>query len=228
MTIALFVTVGVQTKIDFGKGGAKKRKRRRGPRPGPHPRTAHRARPQHDARHPVHVTLRAKRGLPSLREQRVFELLNRLVQAPNIVGFQVVHYSIQHDHLHLIVEAEDRRALSRGVRSLEIRFAKRLNARLGRKGPLWGDRYHRHDLRSPREVRNALVYVLLNIKKHAGHRGIVVDELSTADAFDGWAVRPRSPPHTVPPVIRPPMTWLLDKGWKKLGLLRLEESPRVS
>ena len=44
--------------------------------------------------------------------------------------FQVVHYSIQSNHLHLIVEAADPRSMRVGVSALVIAFAKRLD-----KGP---------------------------------------------------------------------------------------------
>ncbi len=133
----------------------------RGPKVGPRPRV----RPTLRARHPVHVTLRARASLPSLRSDLVARRLRAIVEVLRIDGFRVVHYSIQRDHIHMIVEAHDKRTLSSGVRSFVIRMAKRLNALFRRKGSLWGDRYHRHDLTTPRQVRNALAYVYANFKK---------------------------------------------------------------
>ncbi len=80
--------------------------------------------------------------------------------------FRVVHFSVQRDHVHLLVEASNRITLSSGMRGLAIRIARRLNRALRRRGSVFGDRWHGHALRSPREVRNALAYVLFNGTKH--------------------------------------------------------------
>jgi hypothetical protein len=142
-------------------------------------------------------------------------------------GFDVVHYSLQHDHIHLIVEAVDAHALSSGMRRLIIRLANRINAvvRRARKGKIWGDRYHRHDLGGPREVRNALVYVLQNGRKHGVVPEGMLDRFSSAEEHDVWAdvrVDPR-------PMGLAPRTWLLRVGWsKQRGLLRMSEAPRPS
>jgi REP element-mobilizing transposase RayT len=100
--------------------------------------------------------------------------------------FQVVHHSIQSNHLHLIVEAEDRAALTRGMRGLLVRIARGLNRLWLRRGPVFEDRFHEHELHTAREVRNALVYVLQNLRKH----GIALagpDPLSSGPEFDGWS-----------------------------------------
>lgn len=114
----------------------------------------------------MHVTLRVVRGMPSMRGEAVERVVKQALSAQReaakakaSISFQVVHFTIETDHLHLIVEADDRRALARGIAGLEIRVARRLNALLGRKGGVWSGRYHRHDLRTPAETRNALRYV---------------------------------------------------------------------
>jgi REP element-mobilizing transposase RayT len=147
-------------------------------------------------------------------------------------SFQVVHFTIQDDHLHLIVEASDKRKLARGVMGLEIRIARSLNKLLGRKGRFWAERYHRHDLRTSSETCNALRYVLRNLQKHyrvIGDRAIA-DPSSSAPTFDGYT----RPPSVVdvdraltwPRV--PPRTWLLDVGWRRHGLLDPTEIPPSS
>ena len=81
--------------------------------------------------------------------------------------FHIVEYSIQDNHLHMIVEAESRDALARGMKSFSVRANRLFNSAVGRgRGRVWGDRYHRRDLSSPRQVRHALVYCLNNYKKH--------------------------------------------------------------
>jgi REP element-mobilizing transposase RayT len=141
-----------------------------------------------------------------------------------------VHWSIQSDHVHLIVEAKDRETLEWGVRSLVIRMARRLNGLLDRHGPVWGDRYHRRDVATPAEVRTLLLYVLANARKHerVAHGARWIDPFSSALAFDGWerAFRAeyaeRAPPHLAP------HTWLLRVGWKqRWGPIRFDEAPRA-
>jgi len=89
-----------------------------------------------------------------------------LAEGKQHFGFSLVHFSVQRDHLHLIAEASDRRALSRGIQGLSIRVARAVNRQLARKGRLFSDRYHARALKTPREVRFALRYVLLNARKH--------------------------------------------------------------
>jgi REP element-mobilizing transposase RayT len=188
---------------------------------GPRPLVAHQARPDHDARHPCHVTKRFAFELPSLRV--LFSTVRDQIAASHKEGFRILHFSLQDDHLHLIVEADDREALSRGVQGLSIRVARAVNDALGRRGAVWEDRYHARDLRTPREVRNALRYVLLNRHKHRPERSAPVDYCSSGPWFDGWAGALAAP--RAPSPVRPPGTWLGGVGWRRLGLLRLDETP---
>jgi len=131
-----------------------------------------------------------------------------------------VHFTIQGNHLHFICEADDRMRLSRGMQGLAILVAKRLNRRLDRKGKLFAERYHARILRSPRQVRNALVYVLNNSRRHdTTISKYWVDPLSSAPWFTGWkhAVRDKSTRREGPPPIVPAETWLLAAGWRKGG-----------
>jgi REP element-mobilizing transposase RayT len=109
-----------------------------------------------------------KRGVASLREGSLFAVVRRaLAHGKQHFGFSLVHFSVQRDHLHLIAEAEDRRALSRGIQGLSIRIARAVNRQLGRTGRLFADRYHARALKTPRAAYLALRYVLLNARKHA-------------------------------------------------------------
>jgi putative transposase len=179
------------------------------------------------ARHtPVHVTLRAAAGRPSLRTTVVRAMFAALVRELNGEAFQVVVFSIQRDHVHLICEAIDVDALTTAMRRFTIRSALRLNALFGREsGSQWNGGYHRHDLRTPREVRHALVYVLMNWKKHGEARAeeVAIDPYSSGSEFDGWADAPAA----VPEVCGSPRFWLIAKGWRRHGLLSPAEAPRT-
>jgi REP element-mobilizing transposase RayT len=186
-------------------------------------------------RHPVHVTMRLRKGLPNLRHRALAGLVFSSFRANNpSLGVRVVHFSVQRNHLHLLVEVDGddgKRALSRAVQGLAIRLARRLNHRLKRRGSVFADRYHARALRTPLEVRRALVYVLRNHVRHGlAGRETMFDACSTAAYFDGFT-KPIPPwprqgfvPPKEPPVARP-RTWLLRVGWRKLGLLGHRDVP---
>ena len=170
----------------------------------------------------MHVTLRA--GLRLLRTQRVARTLLSALRDSNRDWFRIVHYSVQETHVHLIVEAEDTKTLASGVRGLMVRVARRVNRLLQRQGRFWADRWHGRDLEGPRQVRNALVYVLQNHKKHANTAAL--DPLSSAAWFDGFATTIPSGFRGVgPPCVAAAKTWLLKSGWRRRGLIRLSEAP---
>jgi REP element-mobilizing transposase RayT len=209
--------------------------------------TPHLTRPRHRAAEPVHVTLRAR--FAPLRSQHVFPTIRlALLRAGrrDLDSFRLVHFSVQRDHLHLVVEAKDKRSLSSGIRSIAIRVARYVNELLSRRGPFWADRFHSRALKTPREVRNALVYVLANFRKHARHapqKGI--DPFSSGAWFDGWrewtprsgvspplAAGPRRTSTTTPaavttPIVSAARSWLVNVGWRRRGLIGLAEAPRA-
>jgi REP element-mobilizing transposase RayT len=172
----------------------------------------------------VHVTLRTGPALRCLRAARVFPSVRRALAASSHADFRLLQFSVQDDHLHLLVEADDRRALGSGLQGLAIRVARAVNRALGRRGAVFGDRYHARALTTPRAMRHVLVYILMNRFKHCeGERGL--DPCSSAMYFDGW----RQPVGTVPPpapVVRA-RTWLAAVGWRRHGLVAIDERPRL-
>jgi putative transposase len=203
-----------------------KKKRRPGPKPRPRANVRHRARPQHRHWSPLHVTMRALGGLPSFRAETLYDAFERAVRRTRRADFRIVEFSVQKDHVHLIVEADDNEALARGMKSFSVRANRLYNSALGRmRGRVWGDRYHRRDLTSPRQVRNALVYCLSNYKKHYGITSGAsrIDPCSSARWFDGWtAIRKQE---AVPRPTEPPSTFLLRSAWRKHGLIHPGERP---
>lgn len=141
-----------------------------------------------------------------------------------------MHYSIQNDHLHAIVEATSQRDLAAGMKSLGSRLARAVNRIFGRRGLVLADRYHVHILRAPAEVRRALAYVLMNARRHLAKLGRRVpraarlDPASSGRWFDGWIRREPQSMHG-PPSVAAPRTWLLATGWRRHGLLDPAEIP---
>jgi hypothetical protein len=181
---------------------------------GTRARPPHIPRPEHDRRHAVHVTLRAACPLVSLRSDEVFPHVRGALAASSRGAFSLLHFSVQSDHLHLIVEADSTQELSRGVQGLAVRCARAINRSIGRRGTVWSQRYHARPLGTPREVRAALVYVLLNFRKHL-RAPPGIDPCSSGPWFDGWARPPPAPGQPCP--VASPRTWLTSVGWRRTG-----------
>ncbi|AKU91452.1 transposase [Vulgatibacter incomptus] len=140
----------------------------------------------------------------NLRTQRCYRILEKaLFAGSDRLGMRLTHYSVQGNHLHLVVEAQDGQALSRGVQGLCVRMARGLNSLMKRQGKVFADRIHSHELRTPREVRNAVAYVLGNARVHALRQG----RPAPASA-DPYAAGPGDPSVALP------RTWLLRVGWQ--------------
>jgi REP element-mobilizing transposase RayT len=220
----LGLALSVPTRWGGARSGA-------GRKPAPRPRVRHRSRADFSRHQPGIVTIRIRRELPSLRAACVVRELERSWREACERGeFRVAQYSIQHDHVHLLVEAKDRFALARGMKSVAARLARAINRAFGRTGPVLDGRFHHRALATPREVRNALAYVLLNARKHATARGIdlrkwrvAIDPASSGRWFAGWA-------NTVgvgsdAPAVARPRSWLLRSGWRRHGPVRPDEIP---
>ena len=128
----------------------------------------HHVRPVLKERFPVHVTWRINRQVWSLRYRRLFVLVRSAMVWGTKDDFRVVHYAVEKDHIHLIVEAGDRKALWVGLQALGIRIAKAVNGLMRRSGNMIADRYHARILLNPAMVRNARNYLLTNAQKHYG------------------------------------------------------------
>lgn len=178
-----------------------------GPRPGSgRPRgnrTSHAARPQFAKPTPVHVTLRMRDHVWNLRSRRCYRRIQRAFEeARDRFGARLVAYSVQGNHLHMIVEADDSTALSRGMQGLTIRLAKSLNALMQRAGRVFDDHYFARLLETPTEVVRAIRYVLGNAAHHFGSAG--ADPFSSAPLPAGTALLAR------------PHGWLLRTGAPRL------------
>jgi REP element-mobilizing transposase RayT len=173
-------------------------------------------------------------GLDNLRgsaEMRV--LRSRFSKGRDRFGFRLVHFSVQKDHIHMIAEAENATSLARGLQGLAVRVARGLNKHWKRKGKVFADRYHARILRTPKEVRAAIVYVLNNTRKHSAtvravrwyKKNWVDSGCTSADFFHGWRGRKHREPAAGDPVVAP-RTWLVKTGWlQHHGAIATDEAP---
>ena len=209
----------------------------------------HEPRPTINRRHPQHVTIRVSDAVGWLRRLDTYNAVRRalrVVIAKRHATFRIVHVSVQNTHIHLICEANDKRSLSSGLRSFQISAAKQLNAAISkrrrlprrRRGRVFVDRYNAEDLGTPRQVRNAIAYVLNNWRRHAVDRDALftlaggrLDPYASGRAFTGWREAIPPPPDPDPPdgyampEVSDPTTWLLRVGWTKAKAISAFEVP---
>jgi putative transposase len=204
-----------QSPLPFRPRGGKRKGAGRPPN-GKTAMVSHLKRPAFEKVTPAHVTLRVARDIPNLRSSRRFALVRSCFAKARLTpGLRLVEFSVLGDHLHLIVEADDSRDLSRGMQGLCVRLARALNDALGRSGRVFADHFHSRLLGSPSAVVNAIGYVLGNAAQHYG-RVIVADAFSSEDEDNAE-------------VLVSPSGWLLRSGWSQAprGLLdRLLGSPK--
>jgi REP element-mobilizing transposase RayT len=184
-------------------------------------RVAHRTREALNSRNPLHITLRLVRNLPSLREGRAHRaFLDALPAGADRFGLRVIHYSVQSNHVHLVCEVSDEKALAKGMKGVCVRIARAVNKVWKRTGSVFDDRYHCRALTSPREVRNVLVYVLQNAHRHGMRLLGGIDPYSSASWFAGWK---RKSPALEAAMRWCPLprarSWPLTEGWTLHGLL---------
>ena len=217
----------------FKKRGGKRRGAGRPPK-GKRAGAPHKERPFLHARYPVHVVLRVIDAVGNLRRRCVYQAVREAtLTTARREDFRIVHLSLQRTHIHLLVEADDKRALALGMQGFQVSAAKHLNAAISkgkpgprRRGCVFPDRYHAEIITSPTQARHTLSYVMNNWRKHEEDRvapmsSWTIDWFSTAVMFPGWAEygdEPflwRGPPTYDPLVVYQPRTWLLREGWRK-------------
>ncbi len=218
------------TRGGFRKGaGRKKSKLRRDP--------VHRTRPEFSRHHPQHIVLRTRADVGRLRRGPIYRSMRKvLARTIGLLGFRVIHLSIQHNHLHFLVEAGGKDALRLGMQGLAISSAKAINRACKRRGKVFEYRYHATSIRSPRQARNALAYVLNNWRRHnederaRAARSAAIDPYSTARSFEGWkegaaAKMPTGFATFAPLEVTQPKTWLLKIGWERAGTISAYVTP---
>jgi REP element-mobilizing transposase RayT len=219
-----------------GKRESKRRRKAGRKRKGGRVGSPHKQRPELKSRHPVHVVLRVISAVGNLRRRCTYKAVREAtLTTARRENFRIVHLSIQRNHLHLLVEADDKAALAVGMQGFQISAAKHLNREISktrpgprRRGAVFPDRYHAEIITTPTQARHTLSYVINNWRKHQEDRAEPMNEwhidwFSSAIHFPGFAEygdEPffwRGPPTYDPLIVYQPRTWLLREGWKKAG-----------
>jgi len=203
--------------------------------------TPHRQRRALDERAVLHVTLRTVDDVGNLRRREVYKAVRAAsVTAARRAELRICHLSIQHNHIHMLVEAKNTEVLASGMHGFQISAARHINTALHtngrrRRGSVFADRYHVVVIRSPRYARNVLAYVLSNWRRHGEDqhglaRTWLVDPFSTAVLFTGWKELEGQPPWKIRPdyeplVVTAAQSWLLTTGWRRHGAISVHEVP---
>jgi REP element-mobilizing transposase RayT len=231
-----------QQELTFRTWGGKRRGAGRPPK-GRRSSEPHKKRASFRAGEPLHVNIRVEPDVGRLRKRHMFRALREAtIAAAKREDFHIVHLSVQSNHVHFIVEAHNKTALAKGMQGFQISAARHLNRAISKRrgtrrvGRVFSDRYHVRVLESPRSTRHALAYVLNNWRRHEEDRaaftkGWAMDPYSTAIQFDGWKEMAnelvyRKPPPTYDALtVWLPKTWLLREGWRRHGLISMDEVP---
>lgn len=197
--------LNLKTWGDRRKGAGRKPKGRR-------PGLPHDPRDRLPKHCPAHVTLRVGPDIWNLRGSLLMQEIRCVFwRMRGIAGMRLTQFSIQHNHIHMIVEAESHQSLSVGMRVLCIRLATRINRVMGRSGPMFPDRFHLHILRSPREVEHAIRYIRDNSRIHARREGRswrqAVDPCTGGPCVEQFPAENRC-------LVVEPQTWLLRRAWR--------------
>ncbi|HEX5062384.1 MAG TPA: hypothetical protein VFV99_23595 [Kofleriaceae bacterium] len=143
-------------------GGARRGAGR--PARGPIASEPHKRRPQLSPRHPVHVTARfahtdraCSAETTQLARGATYRVLRRALDLSLArTDFRIVHLAVVASRLELIVEADDKHALARGMQGFQVSAAKWLNRAARRRGTVFPDRYRMRILATRVDVRDAI------------------------------------------------------------------------
>jgi REP element-mobilizing transposase RayT len=226
----------------FRRGG-KRRGAGRKPK-GDRAGAPHKGRPAIKPQYALHIVMRVVAAVGNMRRRAMYKAMrDASIFAAVRARFRIVHISIQRNHVHMLVEANTKLALARGMQGFQISAARNINTVLGvdkfrrRRGPVFADRYHLEVITSPTRARHALSYVLNNWRRHREDQEgpastWLVDPFSSGISFPDWK---ELDGHDVmwpiraaydPLLVRRPQSWLLREGWKRVGPISARDVPR--
>jgi hypothetical protein len=145
----------------------------------------HTRREEINAPRPLHLTIKLIRA--DVQNKTILKGLRHAIQRARMQGLRIVHYSLEHDHVHLYAEASDNNTLGKGMKALGGSLVKKIHRHLGTKGSFYKTRYHLRILRSAMEVKHVLNYILKNGIKHKRTNSIF-DPFNSAAAIHDFKI----------------------------------------
>jgi REP element-mobilizing transposase RayT len=115
---------------------------------------------------PLHLTIKIESKKAGIKNKNILTALHHSIKKARILGLRILHYTLEFDHVHLLVEADNNERLGRGMQSFGISFSKGINKIKQMKGRVFKTRYHFRKLKTLTEIKNVLKYILRNGIKH--------------------------------------------------------------
>lgn len=134
---------------------------------------------------PLHLTVKLNRA--DIQNKTILKILRHAIQRARWKGLRVIHYSLEHDHVHLFAEGENNLILSKAMQGLGVSLSKRINSALKIKGQRYKTRYHLRVLKSATEVKNVINYILKNVIKHKRCKTII-NAFNSALVLHDWRI----------------------------------------
>lgn len=113
-----------------------------------------------------HLTIKVRENKADIQSKKLLKALHHAIARARLKNLKVIHYTLEYNHVHLLVETNDHRILHAGMQALGISFSKAINKVKSLKGHVYKHRYHQRKIGSARELKNVLLYIFNNGKKH--------------------------------------------------------------
>jgi REP element-mobilizing transposase RayT len=141
--------------------------RKRAGRPAKNdPGIRHRSRMKINKPTSFHLTIKVRENKADIQSKKLLKALHHAIGRARLKNLKVVHYTLEYNHVHLLVETNDHRILHAGMQALGISFSKAINKLKSYKGSVYKHRYHQRRIGSARELKNVLLYIFNNGRKH--------------------------------------------------------------
>jgi REP element-mobilizing transposase RayT len=133
----------------------------------------HRERPKLTRLSSLHLTVKINRIKADLKNKSTLKVLKRAICNARKKGLRVVHFSLEYDHIHLLIESPNNSTLGRGMQSLGVTMARGINLFKKSEGGVYKHRYHFRKISSSRELKRVMHYIFNNGVKHGTAKNLV-------------------------------------------------------
>lgn len=121
----------------------------------------------------LHLTIKIAKEKSNLKNKEVLSILKRAILNSRKMGLRVIHFTLEYDHIHLLIEAENNHLLGKGMQSFGVTLSKAINKLKKTSGQVYRHRYHFRKITSARQLKNVMNYIFRNGLKHGTSAGIV-------------------------------------------------------
>jgi len=133
----------------------------------------HTLRPRLKKASSLHLTIKVKKIKAEIKNKAVLNLLKRAISNARKQGLIIIHYTLEYDHINLLIEADNNSTLAKGMQSLGVTLSKGINRLKKLKGAVYKHRYHFRQISSPSELKKVMSYIFNNGLKHKSARSLV-------------------------------------------------------